>query len=103
MNGTTGGAVQRISSKNKDTLVLLSALLGTLGIDRFYRGQAGLGVAKLLTVGGCGIWALVDTLMYLMSDLPTDATGAIIVDQKTMQLLRSGVQLTDQYGSPIAR
>lgn len=96
----TGGPM-RISTKSKDVLVILSAFLGAFGADRFYRGQIGLGVVKLLTFGGCGIWALVDHLIYLLGDLPKDDEGAIIVDQKTLQLLRSGTPLVDQYGAPL--
>ena len=96
----TGGPV-RISSKSKDVLVILSAFLGTFGADRFYRGQIGLGIVKLITLGGCGLWALIDHLIYLLGDLPREENGSIIVDQKTLQLLRSGAQLVDQFGAPL--
>ena len=47
------------------TTWLLSVLLGTFGADRFYLGKTGTAVAKLLTAGGAGIWAIVDLIMTL--------------------------------------
>ncbi len=99
MNQTTSDGAIRISGKSKDVLVLLSAFLGALGVDRFYRGQIGLGVVKLITFGGCGFWALIDHLIYLLGDLPKDSTGAVIVDQKTLALARSAAALVDSYGA----
>jgi TM2 domain-containing membrane protein YozV len=54
--------------------LLLSIFLGGLGADRFYLGYMGLGVAKLLTCGGCGVWSIIDLIMIAMDKLP-DANG----------------------------
>ena len=58
------GAYERLMTvpiKNATTTILLSVFLGGLGIDRFYIGDTGVGVAKLL-LGGLtwGIWPLID-------------------------------------------
>ena len=42
------------------TVMILSWLLGYLGADRFYMGQTGLGILKMLTLGAFGVWWLID-------------------------------------------
>ena len=51
--------------KDPITALILSLVVGGLGIDRFYIGDTGLGIAKLLTCGGCGIWTIIDYFLIM--------------------------------------
>ena len=61
--------------KNKTTALLLSVLLGGLGIDRFYLGYTGLGILKLLTAGCFGILYIIDIINIATGKLqPADGS-----------------------------
>jgi TM2 domain-containing membrane protein YozV len=51
------------------TALLLSFFLGELGIDRFYLGYTGLGILKLITAGGFGVWWLIDLILILANKM----------------------------------
>ena len=43
--------------------LVMSILFGQLGVDRFIMGHIGLGILKLITVGGCGVWYIIDIIL----------------------------------------
>ena len=55
---------------------LFAFFLGGLGVDRFVRGQIGLGILKLITCGGCGVWSLVDFIISLTKAYSSNAFGS---------------------------
>jgi hypothetical protein len=54
-----------VGNKSFMTTWVLALLLGGFGIDRFYLGKVGTGILKLVTLGGFGVWALVDLIITL--------------------------------------
>lgn len=57
--------IQTLQFKDPTTCLIISLLGGALGIDRFYIGDTGLGVAKLITCGGLGIWTIIDLFLIM--------------------------------------
>lgn len=59
--------LQTLQFKDPTTSIIVSILAGALGIDRFLIGDTGLGIGKLLTCGGLGIWTIVDWFLIMGS------------------------------------
>ena len=76
VNTQNGRPQQAGPVSDKDWLValLLAFFLGVFGVHRFYTGHIGIGIAQLLTLGGCGIWALIDFILIIV-DSYTDVDG----------------------------
>ncbi len=66
-----------MARRDQAVTFLLSYFLGVFGVDRFYMGQVGLGIAKLLTGGGCGLWALIDYILVGMGSM-RDGDGDLL-------------------------
>lgn len=68
-------------------LCMLPSMFGVFGVHRFYTGHIGIGIAQLLTFGGCGIWQLVD-LVFIFTGKYTDSSGQqLVADHPVRKLM----------------
>lgn len=73
------GRASEASDRSFIATWMFSWLLGFLGVDRFYLGKVGTGIVKLLTVGGFGIWWLIDLILTL-AGVQRDKQGRLLPD-----------------------
>jgi TM2 domain-containing membrane protein YozV len=70
-------ATESVSPKSRLATTILAWVLGGLGVDRFYTGHIALGILKLITAGGFGIWWLIDFIMAVVGKRK-DTKGLLI-------------------------
>lgn len=66
-----------LSPKSWLATLLLSIFLGEFGIDRFYLGKVGTGILKLITLGGLGLWWVIDLILVIAGAMK-DKQGRLV-------------------------
>ena len=65
------------STKSRTVAAVLCWFLGVIGVHRFYTGKTGSGIAMIFTLGGLGIWTLIDFIVILTGSF-TDNEGKVL-------------------------
>ncbi|MCY4600036.1 MAG: TM2 domain-containing protein [Acidobacteria bacterium] len=73
----TDSTAAPVSEKGFVAAILLCFFLGTFGVHRFYVGKIGTGILMLLTLGGFGVWTLIDFILIVTSSF-RDGNGLLI-------------------------
>jgi TM2 domain-containing membrane protein YozV len=85
----------KATAKQTDTAYLtatyFSLFLGFLGVDRFYLGHPGLGILKLLTLGGLGIWWLIDLIWIALGNATTKRGVRLVRTEADTRLVYVGI------------
>jgi TM2 domain-containing membrane protein YozV len=68
-----------VSPRSRLAALLLCLFLGGIGVHRFYVGKIGTGIAMIFTLGGLGIWVLIDLIMIIVGGF-TDIEGKFVLD-----------------------
>ena len=63
-----------LSPRSRQVALLLCFFFGVFGVYRVYVGKVGTGILELVTLGGCGIWAMIDLIMIAVGAF-TDKEG----------------------------
>ena len=71
-----------VSPKSRLAALLLCFFLVAIGVHRFYVGKVGTWVAMIFTLGGLGIWILIDFIMIVVGSF-TDVDGKFVLDWQT--------------------
>jgi TM2 domain-containing membrane protein YozV len=73
----TAASASEKSDKSKTTALILCIVLSWLGVHRFYVGKVGTGILFLLTLGGLGIWWIIDIIQIATGKF-TDKQGRVL-------------------------
>lgn len=73
------------------TATYFSLFLGWLGVDRFYLGYVGLGILKLITLGGFGVWWLIDLIWIFLGNAKKKDGTPVPRNQVDMTLVYIGL------------
>lgn len=66
--------IETVSNRSRLVALLLCFFLGCFGAHRFYLGKTGTAILMLITIGGLGIWMMVDFILIAAGSL-RDAEG----------------------------